>query len=338
MNPLVHVLRQYGINVFSQEQMTPRVWKIMTQKRIFALKKSTLTDQTIGQWYTLYRLRESKQLFFIVPVYQNITGSIYTKVDNSIYYLMPWIPEEKEHPGQGTTKDFFASLGRLHGATKQSYYVNYTATEEQIKWNKLEMEKKYERLLMYIDRLEEKRYMSPFGLEVCTQFHQVEQIFQALARSYDNYLTDVKSEEFEFQSICHGYPTASHYLATTDAGCFINWDYAHMGDPMMELATAIYYQTYRHDTNILHITEAIPYYEKQSPLTFSQLDLLAIYLLQPDAYLAVIQQYLAEQSRQLTLTPLLLQNYRRIIAGLSIQGHLQQHRDQLLEKDEEQTD
>ncbi|WP_141652145.1 hypothetical protein [Paraliobacillus sp. PM-2] len=336
IDQLTQVLNQYGLKHFRAEKITSRLWKIYSQNGIFALKMSSLTPNTLNKWYDIYQLREKSQLSFILPVFRNLQGNIFTTYQSFIYYVMPWVDQQDSTQMNVSYKDFFGLLGKLHEITKQRHYVNLSLTEEQIKLNKLETEKKFSLLLDYIEQVEQKRYLSPFGLELCTQFHEIETIFHRLNNWYDNYLTDIKDEEIGYQSVCHGFATASHYVANADQGYLINWEHTHIGDPMTEIASFVYYQTATHDTDMSQITQAIPYYEKNYPLTNSQRSLLAIYLLQPDPYLQIIEQYFERKNKQIELIPSLLQDYRRLMAGLMIQEQQQVARDKMLENSQEQ--
>ncbi len=334
---LKEILKQYGLTQFRAEQITPRLWKIYSQNGVFALKMSSLTPNTLNNWYEIYQLKEKRQLSFILPVFRNLQGTIFTSHQSTIYYVMPWVDLQENTQMNGSYKDLFGVLGSLHDVTKQRHYVNLSLIEEQIKRDKLETEKKLSLLLDYVEQIEQKRYLSPFELELCTQFHEIEPIFQNLNNWYDNYLIDIKEEEIGYQSVCHGFATASHYVATGDQGYLINWEHTHIGDPMTEIASFIYHQTSTHDTDMSQITQAIPYYEKNYPLTNSQRSLLAIYLLQPDPYLQIIEQYFERKNKQIELIPSLIQGYRRLMAGVMVQEQQQIARDKMIENNKEES-
>lgn len=335
INHLGEVLKQYGIVRFQEEEITPRLSKIISDYGIFALKLSTLSAYTVNNWYRIYTVKEQERLDFIIPVYRNLKGDIVARYQHAIFYLMPWIENIRDAQSEPSYQILFRTLGSLHAITKQKSSLDTTMLEESVNQHKKLTEQKFMFLIESIEQIEKSRYISPFGLEVCTQFHQIEFVFNRLFQCYDNYLTDIQTEEIAFQAVCHGNLTSTHLMSTVNHDYLINWEYTRIHDPMLEVATIIKNHTATHDTPISQIIEALSYYEKNNPITNSQRSLLSIYLLQPDSYLSVIQEYFTNRkNHQLALIPNLLQAFRRLTNGLIVEEQLNQMRAELLKQDE----
>ncbi|WP_112181510.1 MULTISPECIES: hypothetical protein [Paraliobacillus] len=327
---ITEILRAYGIDLFNVTSVTPRLWKITSNNYNFALKHARLEEANIEQWQELYQLKAVRDLSVISPVYRTTEGSIYCTYQNNIYYLSPWFESENGDHTIDHQQGLFATVGRLHGSTKQGYSIEVQTIEEKIEDEKKKHEEAKSLLLQYIGHFEQMRYMPPFGLEVCTQFRDILNALKQLSKWHDNYLTDIKEEQTTYQSICHGYLSATHHIFTSDQAVLINWEHAHFGDSMLDLQNYLHRACFQHDTNITKIIDDFSYYEKQNPLTNSERSLLAIHLLQPYRYLKVIQDFDQVQAQPFQIRNL-LQNYRRLLAGVMFQEMLEHNRNIVIE-------
>lgn len=322
---LTEILRAYGIETFTVTKVTPRLWKITSNNYNFALKHARLGEDKIEQWQELYQLKAARDLSVISPVYRTTEGQIYCIYQKSIYYLSPWFDSEKGDHATDKQQALFATVGRLHGETKQAYSIELETIEQKIEDEKKKHEDAKSLLLQYIVHFEQIRYMPPFGLEVCTQLRDILNVMRQLSKWYDNYLIDIKEEQTTYQSICHGYLSATHHIVTSDQAVLINWEHAHFGDSMLDLQNYLHRACFQHDTNMTKIIEDFSYYENQNPLKNSERSLLAIHLLQPSPYLQVIQESDQAQAQPFQIRSL-LQQYRRLLAGVMFQEMLEQKR------------
>lgn len=330
MEGITEVLRAYGIDSFTVTNVTPRLWKITSNNYNFALKHARLEEDTVEQWQELYQLKAARDLSLISPVYRTIEGQIYCKHQKGIYYLSPWFDSENGDHTANKQEALFATVGRLHGETKQAYSIEIETIEKKIEEEKKKLEDAKSLLLQYIVHYEQTRYMPPFGLEVCTQLRDILNAMKELSKWHDNYLIDIKEEETTYQSICHGYLSTTHHIFTSDQTILINWEHAHFGDSMLDLQNYFHRACFQHDTNMSKIIEDFSHYENKNPLKNSERSLLAIHLLEPYSYLKVIENFDQAQAHPFQIR-LLLQQYRRLLAGVMFQEMLEHNRNIVIE-------
>ncbi|GGM27222.1 hypothetical protein GCM10011351_11270 [Paraliobacillus quinghaiensis] len=338
MSDITEVLRAYGIQTYTFTKITTRLWKINSNKYQFALKRTQLNPQQIGQWKELYQIKTIRELPVIPPVYRTKTGEIFYMKNEDMYYLSPWIESDVHTNASNQQQILFATIGKLHATTKYANAIESKVIEQTIKTEKKNLKEMHAMLLYYIEYFEQKRYMPPFGLEVCTQYRDVEMIFKQLDGWYDNYLTDIKQEQTVYQSICHGYLAPTHHISTPDQSFLINWEHAYFGDAMIDLRDYVYTRCFHHDSDVTQLVQDFSQYEKQNPLSNSERSLLAIHLLNPSAYLQVISDFKNTKNQVLQIKSL-LEYYRRLLAGSIFQETLNNVRNQTIEKQEKnQTD
>lgn len=333
MDDITEILRAYGIEAFTVTKISPRLWKISSGNYNFALKQARLDEDSIAKWQELYQLKAVRDIPVISPVYLTVDGEIYY-YQEGIYYLSPWIENEIRDSSTDQQQALFSTVGRLHGTTKQAYPIQIDTIKQLIEAEKNKLEDMRALLFEYIAYFERIRYMPPFGLEVCTQYRDIDNVFKQLSKWYDNYLTDISDEPISYQSICHGYLSATHHIFTPDQAFLINWEHAHFGDSMLDLQNYLQRTCFQHDINVQKVIEDFTHYESQNPLKNSQRSLLAIHLLQPHAYLQVIEDF---DHVQTTSQPFqirnLLQHYRRLLAGLMFQEMLEHKRHEIIESE-----
>src|SRR5699024_2665161 len=114
-------------------------------------------------------------------------------------------------------------------------------------------------------------------------------------------------------SLCHNRLDFSHCLMN-DHTYIINWEDACFDNPVHDLS-ALYRKTVMdYDTPVDSFLQNFSIYKEQNSLTEAEMFLLAIYLLDPTAYMNLIIQYRKdpEQNSQVELIQYLQQEYRRL--------------------------
>src|SRR5699024_4918080 len=95
MDDVREVLKSYAIDPAYIEQITDRLFKVKDKERTYAVKRSQLTRQTVAMWEHVYHEANDKKIAAVLPVYLTKAGFLYITMRHTVYYLTPWIDEER---------------------------------------------------------------------------------------------------------------------------------------------------------------------------------------------------------------------------------------------------
>ena len=280
------VLHLYQIIPQSITKVTDHVYKIYDGHHYYALKKSVLTSDTVRGWEFVYHQAHHLYLPDVLPVLMPKSRKLYVEYAGHIYYLSPWI-EQREY----RLTALFHAIGYIHAKTKRSYRLDQekdlVRMFTQYKEHCQQHEQKW---LAYIDLFEQKRYMSPFDLQVCTHFREISVVFQVLYERIDAFLDLMKEEEKWSYSLCHGNLRCSHFLYD-QKGYLINWEHARFEHPIVDLSRFFKQEIIESQLSPDSMIEAFSVYMEENKLQLSELYLLIIYLLDPAHYMRQVQSY-----------------------------------------------
>ncbi|WP_010651054.1 spore coat protein YsxE [Oceanobacillus massiliensis] len=287
MDMLKKVLQSYRIYPIDTEQITDRLFRINDGKRDYALKRSSLTEETVAAWQNVYHMANEKNISEIVPVYLTKEGKLYEQTNNGIFYLTPWVEHSDENKERNSISITLDSLARLHEKTKKSHRISRDTLKENFDTYLAFCKRLPGELRGYVIQFEKKTYMSPFELQVCTHFRVMEYAFQLINTRISEFL-DQSEEEFIWNhSLCHGNLRTDHMLN----GYMINWEKAGYNHAAADLADYFSRLTGNYDQPADQINEAFRKYKKINDLSEAELKLLSIYLLNPSHYITIIRDY-----------------------------------------------
>lgn len=231
MEWIKEITKHYGINPIQVDRVSDSLYYIKDNERKYALKHSKLNNDTVQNWLNVYRQADSLQLNCILPVYLTQDQSLYSKIDNQFYYLVPWI-----ETSQANIETFYRRIGEIHAQTKHKVILP--------KKNKVNEFEKYDtycqtlnhQLISYIETFEKKLFMSPFELQVCTHYHQIEILLGKLSKRIKQFIGLYRDETEWWVSLCHGNLSLSHFLGDQDA-MLINFEKTYFDNGTSDLAT-----------------------------------------------------------------------------------------------------
>src|SRR5699024_10361634 len=84
LHRLSDILASDGVRPIKTEKISERMMRIYDLERVYALKRSDLTDETVRLWVHVYKMAKDHQLRSIIPVYVTMNGSLYQKVNGTI--------------------------------------------------------------------------------------------------------------------------------------------------------------------------------------------------------------------------------------------------------------
>ncbi len=307
-------LQAYAVYPLHMEKVTSQLFHVDDGKNLYALKRTILTDEALKHWEMIYQYSHSHNLTAILPVYLTKDGSLYTKIEESVYYLTPWIHVSQNRSDQQVIEQIYHIIGSLHKRTKQSHPVETDQFQQQFRTYQSFCLESKERLLEYVKVFERSRYMSPFELLVCTQYRELEFALNTADKRIEQFLVQ-DDEQFSWNdSLCHGNLSRSHFVNSY----LINWEKSRQDNPVIDLVHLFQQETAVYGPVSDLLIESFPAYNKLNGLTLKEHYLLTIYLLNPGPYIARVQAYHVESDHQmLEQVKLLQQEYRKINFGLA---------------------
>lgn len=334
MQHIKNVLQHYRMPVLNIEQVSKRVHRVSIGEREVAVKKAKSSD--IKGWLEAYRSAKDSHITQVIPVYLTQRGTLYTQYENDIYYVMPWVSHNKYDRPTYPYESFYKTLGQLHQSTVQEKQLNQTNYENYIKNQKASLQKKQEKLEGWIAGFEQRHYMAPIELQICTQYRNLVHIFDKKALWYDRWYEDVVEDKVLRYVRCHGNLKPSHFLYDESSPYFINWERSYIGSPAADLSTYFGHFLKFHDAPVEEIVNTFSSYEEQFSLLNSERSSLALHLLQPDGYFNYIERYIEGTSRdpQPFQVQKLERAHRGLINGLHVQEKLEQARDYVKSQEE----
>lgn len=326
---ITSVLSAYPIKSKYIKHITDLLYYIDVGDQAYALKKSTLSNDTINQWQQVYDLANHYHFSFVLPVMLTRDGNLFVMSNDHIYYMTPWINHKNY-----STKNFYRSLGKLHAQTKRIFEVNIEQIEQNFTTYKETCQQALTTVLHTVQQFERQIYMSPFELQVCTHYRHIEHIIEKLISTIDQFVNEIKSQREWSYSLCHGNLQIDHIVAT-DNTYLINWEQAHFDHALTDLTTFFKQSKLFSFPRKSFITSFSTYLE-ENELTISEHLLLCIYLLDPAKYVKVIQQYNDErhQDTMINYVKALEQAFRQLLFGLQWIDHYEQEINTIFAEDD----
>lgn len=312
LHRLSDILASYGVRPIKTEKISERMMRIYDLERVYALKRSDLTDETVRLWVHVYKMAKDHQLRSIIPVYVTMNGSLYQKVNGTIYYLTPW-KETTVRKQQKHMKQVYKALGTIHAQTKFKRTISPKVTVTQFEAYQTNCETLFHRLESYVEQFELNTYMSPFEWLVCSHYHQLKHMLDMSLQSVDLLIDHFHSTNKWNICLCHGQLDLSH-LIFSERVYLINWDHATYQNSIVDLsvflkqiATDVYAQRETH-------MEAFEAYLQENMLNQSELHLLVVYLLDLHTYISLVERYNQQTSN----------NHSQVKQVMALEKHFRQ--------------
>ncbi|GAB4073282.1 spore coat protein CotN [Barrientosiimonas marina] len=317
MEAIRSIMKEYGIMLDQTEQVSPRLYKVSVGQDVYALKKSRLTKNTVEAWEQVYHQAHARQLSAILPVFLTQQSRLYAADDDAYYYLTPWVPDA-ELTHEKSVRHTFEAIGDLHARTKTPISIDINSVKHYFNdYQKINTERRHE-LIRSIDQFEQSRYMSPFELQVCTHYRVLVKVFTELNYHIDHFIEELELNSDWHCSLCHRHLTLPHVRHNRDT-LFLNWEYAAYDHPVVDLAMLFHGMAKTFDENLGQVVSLFPVYNQQNPLMTSEQHLLAIHLLDPAAYISLVDDYVQSPRQQTMIerTQQLEIAFRQLNAGLA---------------------
>lgn len=326
------VLENYHIYPISIEKQTDRVVKVFDGMQEYALKRSFLTDQTVENWENIYHVAREKNVTEILPVYMTKQRTFFHKEEHFYYYLTPWVDAPEVTDRTYYIERTMQTLAQIHKKTKQTSRLDPKTLKSSFQGFSNYCQSSLEKLKKHLTDYESRRYMSPFELLFCTHYKGVCHAVELLQKKLELIYEGEEAEMVWSTSLCHQRVDDSH----CKGGYLINWESGGFEHPARDLSGYFHSLTGFYDQPKETIQQSFHVYQKTNHLTMREIHLLSVYLLNPAAYLTVLENYTALRTKKSMLeqTKLLQQQYRRLWFAVEWAGFIQE----TYEKGEEQPD
>ncbi|MBP2077435.1 phosphotransferase [Oceanobacillus polygoni] len=314
MEVVKEILQAYRIYPTEIEKVTEHLFHIKDGRRDYALKKSSLKQDDIAAWEHVYYIANEKNLSEIVPVYVTKDGKLYENTSDSIYYLSPWLLFAPRSSSENSIERTMGILAHIHEKTQQSQRISKSTLNKNFHTYQTFCEQLPNELYSYVLRFEQQAYMSPFELQVCTHYRDIEIALNRINSEISEFL-DQSEEELTWNlSLCHGNLELDHILNKH----VINWEQARYDHVAVDLVNYFHQLTGEYDQPNELLMEGFNVYKRKYDLDMFDMKLLSIYLLNPASYMTIIRDYV-RSPKEKTLTyqvSELQKQYRKLIFAL----------------------
>lgn len=319
MNLISSISTEYGIDPQNIAQITERLYRIDDSINQYALKKSSMNAETLTTWNEVYKIANEKKILSITPIYLTRSSMFYVNFNDSIYYLSPWITGQKVN-----IEKAYRCLGQVHHTTKQAQKIKRETIKQDFLNFKMNCEKSERKLLSYVEQFEQRRYMSPLELQVCTHYRDLDILFKIIQDKIYELINDDK-EDVEWNiCLCHGNIKLSHFLQGTRT-YIINWESAIFQNATIDLLDLYNSEIKYYDSPIDEFIDHFNHYMEENKLTKDELTFLSIHLLNPLKYLNELDKYVQQTSNDSILmqSKRMEQLHRQLVFALKFVDHLQ---------------
>lgn len=325
----------YDIYPDAMDPVTERLYWIRDGQHEYALKQSSVRNETLADWENVYHRANKHGLRAILPVYLTKDSSLSTLQNQHYYYLTPWIPANS-YDQQQQIKELYDCIGRVHAKTKQSQIINTANITKHFMDYQKNCLAIQNRLLKYVELFERNRFMSPFELLVCTHYQLLDRVFLELNSHIDQLLQEMETEMEWSYSLCHGNLDISHVLHQNHS-YLTNWEKAKYENVTVDLSTFLINQAQYDRYSSDHLLHLFSIYTSHNTLTKSEVHVLAIHLLDPHHYIQLIQQYNEKKSTHSMLdqTRSLQYAMNQLTFGLRWAEFMEKETDELSEDEQE---
>ncbi|MGE6629061.1 spore coat protein YsxE [Bacillus sp. NPDC077027] len=310
MDEIQSVLYEYGLEAEYIESVSPAVLRVYTKQGVFALKqiKANRNIQFTDQMLEL----ESKGYRLFVPIYRTRNGSFFSSGSEGrfVYYLMPWLANEKREEQDDKHEYMFQEIARLHQRTEvmtdiTEHEIEAHYTQIKDKW---EAEKEmYEQL---IERAEHAWYMSPFELAAAMYFSETMSASGFALERLEDWHEEMKEKDTTRVVLNHGQLSIHHFLYNdVGTGHFTNFERSRVASPIYDLLT-FYFRTFKtYPTTCPECTSWFYTYQKGNPLREEEIHLFLSYLAYPQGVFDVVKAYEAGNQDEMESCRQLLKAY-----------------------------
>lgn len=189
-----------------------------------------------------------------------------------------------------TLPEIFQNIGYAHNNTIQTVTIDKEKVKKDFMSYREKCVQYRERFDHYIDEFEQKRYMSPVELLVCSHYRDIDYLYHELFNRIDEFDSELSEINDWKYCRCYGHKNIKHLLIKRHL--YQNsHEYFFHSNAVSDVVAMIKYHIEYFEWEDTELTEHFSIYRDVNPLEQIELYLLAIYLLDPTEYLQAVEDY-----------------------------------------------
>ncbi|WP_273128832.1 spore coat protein YsxE [Bacillus weihaiensis] len=289
MEEIEPLLRQYDLTLEYGEEVNSKVMKIYTNKGPYVVK---LLPNSIDQQFlhSYSSLRQSNFTQF-VPIVLNRNQQLTSHYNGQNYYISPWLPNEPEDEREKRHQYLFQEMARLHKQTEQNVTLLGHEVSNHYETYVKELEENKAFYEAFVEKCEQKLYLSPFELQAVTYYIEVSRAIDFSIKKIEEWYEKMGEKETSRISLTHRKISAHHFLYDhNEKGHFINFEQARYASPIDDFLLFI---TRIARTTPVQSDDCVNWfytYQKEYPYTDEEMLLFLSYLAYPHRICSLIKQ------------------------------------------------
>ncbi|GER66170.1 hypothetical protein BpJC4_06410 [Weizmannia acidilactici] len=287
-----NIMQLYGLKANFMERYG-KAYKIYADQGVFALKK--IPPQTGMAFIRHIQFLYQRGYNRIIPVYPALDGRYGVLYNGTLFYLMPWLPnEEKEERGE-KHKKMFRELARLHGLSVKEVEISKDTRRKHYEETLARWEQQQDFLEEFLERCEEQTYMSPFALLYCTFYKEISQALKFSVRQLEEWYDQTKEAAKARTVTVHGKISTEHFLYDERGlGYFANFEQAETAAPFYDLLPFLSRTLHAYPKRFDECVEWVKTYFSYFPLREDEKCLFFSYLAHPAPIIQIVESYFAD--------------------------------------------
>lgn len=265
------------------------VYKVTSSRGTYALKQ--LPIQNEREFLDIQNIIRSYNVPAL-PTYTTKYGEPMVRMNQSIYYLSPWI-EDQSFNAERKWEALVDRVSWLHRRTSREALA-YDRVEVDSEQMSYEWEQHRLALEEFMFHAEHQPYPSPFEQRILLLFHRIMADLEAawnmnktLHQSDDNDPSEKRVV------LCHGEPKPEHVHFSEMGPYLLNFDHAYWGSPVSDLVSI--YQS--PELNPRWMIRLYNQYQTVHQLTADEKRLLIAGLMKPEPFERLMKQYRANNKQ-----------------------------------------
>lgn len=210
--------------------------------------------------------------------------------------------------------DIFRNIGYAHNSTIQTISMNreeiqadFTKYHDQC----VHIRNRFEN---YIDEFEQRRYMSPVELLICTHYRDIDFLFNDLIYRIEQFNSELDEMNEWKYSRCYGSKNIKHLLVS--GHLYQNsHEYFFHGNPVLDVTSMFRNYAEQFEWDETKLTEYFSSYLNGNQLDRAELYLLGIYLLDPLDYFKTVEGYVIRSTDKSMVEHIILlkRSHRKLV-------------------------
>jgi len=295
---LREILSHYMLHLHYSESFG-RIHKVYTNQGVYCLK--TIPPEKSMDFVKYLQRIYQRGYYRAVPVYVTADGRYGVLHKNKLYYLMPWLTNDESGERNEKHRQMFRELARIHSLTvkdievdKQDREIHYEKTTDEWKRQQSFVEE-------YIEKCEQKWYMSPFELLFCSYYYDISQAITFALRKFEEWYEKTKDEETVRSVIIHGKFSLQHFLLDErGSGYFVNFENSKQLPQHFDLLPFFVKYCNTYPIRCDECVDWLYYYYKFFAMREEEMLLYISYLAYPSIIFQTIEMYHTEKYERKT--------------------------------------